>query len=1165
VYRFFRRFLDIESQEVPKFRLLFLTFFFYIIGLVWAGNAIRAELVNISLDFFAIAQLFGSISIIIVSLFYTAMVDSVAKDKMFLLITLSGSVGVTINTIVLAIGSPTLQIASFLMMWVLYQIIFYIWFIHWGTFIIDIYDSRTAKRLYPLLSAARPLATIVAGFSYSFLTTTLQFNTVGIMINWIASQIIVAFLLLTVAMMLRRQARQQPVVATTGTIVRKNQHKGLLSNFSNLLEGFRYVTDSPFMRWMAISALLVIALNTLTDYQASLIIQQHFSTAEDPVTAFANFTAFWDGVSNIIALLLQLLVFNSIMERLGLRNMILIFPLLTVLASSSLIAAPILIAGVAALVNMNALRRVFRDPIVGLLGNAVPARAKGRARAVINGLISPAGSVIAAALLQLVPFIPGAWFLAALLGVTTALYFISAVALRREYSKAMVRVLEQESISYLLSYQADLEAAELGVVDKTKLKLLTQHLNESDDKDFQRFLVQLISETGGRHAVPIIRDAIQNTSDITLRIDILKVFVRYGEPNRTARQLFEELYQSQNGMIRSLALQGLGRCYGINNRRFIQIAHKALWDASVDVRAQAITPLLKSRRKDYRKHAQEALDALFRSNNDQQILQGVQILGAVGTVNDVQVVLPYLSSKNEFIRYEATTAIDRLWQEQLPDALYEQLRLYLPMFLEDPVERIRLAELNLLGHFKTEDAAQTLIQALLDRSPVVQEAAIQALVKIGQPAIPQLEAKIISADRHQARLVTIVLCQIDPQKYQSALTKYINFNLDAIYHNYARLHALVPYESFASVSILVDALRDENKAMLDEIFFLLQNLDKTKDEKALAIVRESLNSKNESQRANALETLEALTSPQITRRIAPLFDPKVNLVQLAALHTQQTGADTDPFNVLYEFATADNHWLSYILLYAFGEIGSVHIDLYSLIPQPSPEEQQSASSVSKIPDLKVRIAVSQNIDIKRLVVSIRSASTSNDYQMRSAAKSAMRLLRGKSLIPSNKKEKDTVLSTVERMIVLKKVPLFSAIPIEQMQVLATICIEKIFDKDEVLFRQGDPSNELYIVVDGVVRIGLYNDDETEFTELALNRESTFFGEMTLLQGGTRSATAVAATAVLTLTIRSDALMTLMRQYPELAIELLGAVSGHLTAANARIAQLTAKSQQSKTR
>lgn len=66
-------------------------------------------------------------------------------------------------------------------------------------------------------------------------------------------------------------------------------------------------------------------------------------------------------------------------------------------------------------------------------------------------------------------------------------------------------------------------------------------------------------------------------------------------------------------------------------------------------------------------------------------------------------------------------------------------------------------------------------------------------------------------------------------------------------------------------------------------------------------------------------------------------------------------------------------------------------------------------------------------------------------------------------------------------------------------------VPRQYKDGEVIFRQGQPGQEMYVIRHGKVRVfGTRDGSETTFAVL---KEHDFFGEMSLLSGGPRSATA----------------------------------------------------------
>src|SRR5215218_8134859 len=82
-----------------------------------------------------------------------------------------------------------------------------------------------------------------------------------------------------------------------------------------------------------------------------------------------------------------------------------------------------------------------------------------------------------------------------------------------------------------------------------------------------------------------------------------------------------------------------------------------------------------------------------------------------------------------------------------------------------------------------------------------------------------------------------------------------------------------------------------------------------------------------------------------------------------------------------------------------------------------------------------------------------------------------------------------------------------------------------FRRNEVIFHQGDPGDALHVVAAGAVKIVLPSA-EGEEAIIATLRPGDFFGELALLDGASRSATAAALEASETLTLPRPVLMEL---------------------------------------
>jgi CRP/FNR family cyclic AMP-dependent transcriptional regulator len=138
---------------------------------------------------------------------------------------------------------------------------------------------------------------------------------------------------------------------------------------------------------------------------------------------------------------------------------------------------------------------------------------------------------------------------------------------------------------------------------------------------------------------------------------------------------------------------------------------------------------------------------------------------------------------------------------------------------------------------------------------------------------------------------------------------------------------------------------------------------------------------------------------------------------------------------------------------------------------------------------------------------------------------------------------------------LQHVPIFHDLSEDELQAFAPLFHEKKFKKGSILFLEGDPGEEFYLIKEGVIKI--YRIDDAKEIILSLFQEGDFFGEMSMLQEGlTRSATAETLEASTLYTMKRSAFVQFMEKSPKLCLKLLEATMSRLRKANEQIYDLT---------
>jgi CRP/FNR family cyclic AMP-dependent transcriptional regulator len=121
------------------------------------------------------------------------------------------------------------------------------------------------------------------------------------------------------------------------------------------------------------------------------------------------------------------------------------------------------------------------------------------------------------------------------------------------------------------------------------------------------------------------------------------------------------------------------------------------------------------------------------------------------------------------------------------------------------------------------------------------------------------------------------------------------------------------------------------------------------------------------------------------------------------------------------------------------------------------------------------------------------------------------------------------------------VGIFTSLQEPELRQLAALCRTRTFKRGEVIFHERDPGNALYIIQSGQVKIVLISD-EGEETILNVQGPEEALGELALIDGTPRSATAVAMERVQALTLYRDDFLGLLEEHPSAALAVMGGLA-----------------------
>ncbi len=254
---------------------------------------------------------------------------------------------------------------------------------------------------------------------------------------------------------------------------------------------------------------------------------------------------------------------------------------------------------------------------------------------------------------------------------------------------------------------------------------------------------------------------------------------------------------------------------------------------------------------------------------------------------------------------------------------------------------------------------------------------------------------------------------------------------------------------------------------------------------ATGLLRRSLRAPDPDVRAQAIEALDALGDHELGREVVGLLDTEVRAGNEATDEALRSlGDDPDP-------------WIRALALRAIGD-------------RMTASYRELVDDAANDPDPIVR-----------------------------ATAATMPLIGGRPVT-----ETARTLDELERMVVLRRVPLFSELDPEDLQRIAASAAERLYPAGEPLVREGDVGDELIVIVSGTVSISKREGDSERFVRTY--EAGDHIGELAVLRDRPRAATVIADVDVRGLCIGGEALRAILQERPEAAMAMLATLAERIS-------------------
>ena len=133
---------------------------------------------------------------------------------------------------------------------------------------------------------------------------------------------------------------------------------------------------------------------------------------------------------------------------------------------------------------------------------------------------------------------------------------------------------------------------------------------------------------------------------------------------------------------------------------------------------------------------------------------------------------------------------------------------------------------------------------------------------------------------------------------------------------------------------------------------------------------------------------------------------------------------------------------------------------------------------------------------------------------------------------------------MDRRRLLGSVSIFSSLDEKQLDLLLGATTTKRLAPKEILFRKGDPGNQLYGILSGSLKVMATGSDGKDVMFTLMGRGEVI-GEISLLDSGERSATVVAVEQTELLTLHRRELIPFLESHPHAVIGLAGVLAARV--------------------
>jgi HEAT repeat protein/ATP/ADP translocase len=815
----------------------------------------------------------------------------------------------------------------------------------------------------------------------------------------------------------------------------KAKSESAFSLVKDLRSGYDFVISSQLFRLIAISSILYSVLFFTVDFPFSERISD---TYLNDAAGLAGFKGLFTSVTTAVTFLVSLFLANRLYTRLGIVNSVLIMPITYIVAFGLFFISFNFWGAVVARFGQLVILGGLAGTAWTALFNVVPPERRGQVLAFNNGVPAQIGVVLSGLLILLSRQLLDTQDILLLGAFVAVITTVMTIKMRSAYGDALLDALRAGRTEVF----SDEDESFMGYKDDPGALQVILKTMHDPRPDTRRLAAEMLGRMGSMMAVP----------DLIERLGDDNSFVRAAATSALAdlgaKAALKELIlglDDPDDLVREETLAALPKLGIDSSPELVRKLELMLKDKNFNIGSHAAVALM------YLGEVEAARSFLIKLLESGDVEMRVSALDGIAHI---------------------AGAMDGVFPIP-PDFILE--------VLDDPSPQVRRDALHVLFVLNVTTTLEPVLPCLADEDVGVKKNASQLL----KQAWPESKAGIVRIlEEMNQRSLDAALDAIPPgvPEVLDVLREYIRREVNNI--SYLRSLANSFTNGGQVVALLVATLRHRESLSEER---LIKAVGLFGNRRALDIVRKSLNAGDTGTRAAALEALETLGDPLITRDVLPILDQGGVFI----LNNERKLDASVEIGGLLE---SRDYWLRAI----------------------------SARVVAEL-------------ELTDYVPTLRKMKSDPITLVQHAAMDALAGLDDGATMKTLR-----TLSTLDRILLMREIPMFSGLSPEDLERIAEVAVEQLFPSKSVICQEGEPGDALYIIVHGDVNV--LKRTESDQTVLAVRRDGEFVGEMAILESSIRSATLEADTDVRMLVLDGDSFKAILRDRPEVAISVLQRMS-----------------------